>query len=137
MKVPDFLMLREFATTLYPRPRNDWTTPAPMPCEAPVTMTVFCLLAISASLNSVVVRISTFSPIVLWLFRHVRNSGKGFHILQTKLHGYQKTKGRSMIHREALAVEVRGEQRLTMAGRCQVERHEVRIRISRGVEIDR
>src|ERR1700722_4542195 len=50
MKVSDFLMLREFATTLYARSRNDWTTPAPMPCEAPVTMTVFCLLAISASL---------------------------------------------------------------------------------------
>src|ERR1700756_2401984 len=45
MKVSDFLMLREFATTWYPRSRNDWTTPAPMPCEAPVTMTVFCLLA--------------------------------------------------------------------------------------------
>src|SRR5580692_6165630 len=46
MKASDFLMLREFATTLYPRSRNDRTTPAPMPCEAPVTMTVFCLLAI-------------------------------------------------------------------------------------------
>src|SRR5882724_3313038 len=50
MKVSDLLMLREFATTLYPRSRNDWTTPAPMPCEAPVTRTVFGLLAISASL---------------------------------------------------------------------------------------
>src|SRR5580704_12415692 len=46
MKVPDFLMLRELATTLYPRSTNDWTMPAPMPCEAPVTMAVFCLLAI-------------------------------------------------------------------------------------------
>ena len=44
------LMLREFATTLYPRSRNDCATPAPMPCEAPVTITVFFLLAISASL---------------------------------------------------------------------------------------
>src|SRR5713101_4697279 len=56
MKVSDFLILREFATTLYPRSRNDWTTPAPMPCEAPVTMTVFCLLAMSASLALVEMR---------------------------------------------------------------------------------
>src|ERR1700675_2014011 len=45
-----FVMFREFATTLYPRSRNDWATPAPMPCEPPVTMTVFFLFAISASL---------------------------------------------------------------------------------------
>src|ERR1700722_10823132 len=42
-------MLREFATTSYPRSRNDRTTPAPIPCEAPVTITVFCLPGTSSS----------------------------------------------------------------------------------------
>ena len=44
-------MLREFATTLYPRSRNDRLRQLRMPCEPPVTMTVFCFqAAISASL---------------------------------------------------------------------------------------
>jgi len=42
-----------------------------------------------------------------------------------------------MIHGEGATVEVCGEQRLWMAGRRQVERHEVRVRIPRGIEIDR
>ncbi len=37
----DLLMFREFATTLQPRPRKAFTRPAPLPCEPPVTMTVF------------------------------------------------------------------------------------------------
>jgi hypothetical protein len=39
-------MCREFATTLYPRFKNASTTPAPIPREAPVTIAVFCELAI-------------------------------------------------------------------------------------------
>src|SRR5215510_11374056 len=46
---PAFDMLREVATTLYPRSRNAWTTAAPMPCEAPVTMTVFLLAILKSS----------------------------------------------------------------------------------------
>jgi len=42
-----------------------------------------------------------------------------------------------MIHRKGLAVDVCGEQCLWMAGRRQVERHKVRVRIPRGIEIDR
>src|SRR5580693_6633005 len=42
-----------------------------------------------------------------------------------------------MIHGEGPTVEVCGEQRLWMAGRRQVERHIVRVRIPRGIEIDR
>ena len=42
-----------------------------------------------------------------------------------------------MIHGKGLTVEVCGEQGLTMAGRRQVERHKVRVRIPRSIEIDR
>jgi hypothetical protein len=37
----DWVIFRELATTLKPRSTNAFTTPAPMPCEAPVTMAVF------------------------------------------------------------------------------------------------
>ena len=42
-----------------------------------------------------------------------------------------------MLHSERLAVEVRREQRLWMAGRRQVDRHEIRVRIPRRVKIHR
>src|SRR5580692_9375535 len=51
------VMFREFATTLYPRSRNDWAAAAPIPCEAPVTMTVFCWLTTSASLAVEIVQV--------------------------------------------------------------------------------
>src|SRR6202790_2226794 len=74
--------------------------------------------------------ISTPGPIVSWLFRDIRNPGNGLHILQNKFHGHQQTERCSMIHGKGLTVEVCGEQRLGMAGRRQVERHKIRIRIS-------
>src|SRR6516225_2145799 len=37
----DWVTFRELATTLKPRSRNALTIPAPIPCEAPVTMAVF------------------------------------------------------------------------------------------------
>src|SRR5689334_10931229 len=37
----DWVTFRELATTLNPRSTKAFTTPAPMPCEAPVTMAVF------------------------------------------------------------------------------------------------
>src|SRR5450755_4634936 len=89
------------------------------------------------ALNSVVARISTLGPIVSRLFRDIRNPRNSLHILQPKFHGYQETEWCSMIHGEGLTVKVCGEQRLWMAGRCQVERHEVRVRIPPGIEIDR
>src|SRR6476660_8631327 len=36
----DWVIFRELATTLKPRSTNSFTTPAPIPCEAPVTMAV-------------------------------------------------------------------------------------------------
>src|SRR6266851_2830806 len=89
------------------------------------------------ALDSVVTGISTFGPIVSWLFRDICNAGDSLHILQTKLYGHQQTERRSMIHGKGLTVEVCGEQRLWMAGRRQVERHRVRVKIPRGIEIDR
>src|SRR5712672_3158467 len=37
----DWVTFRELATTLKPRSTNPLTIPAPIPCEAPVTMAVF------------------------------------------------------------------------------------------------
>src|SRR5437879_3523171 len=37
----DWVTFRELATTLQPRSTNAFTSPAPIPCEAPVTMAVF------------------------------------------------------------------------------------------------
>src|ERR1700730_4468576 len=37
----DWVTFRELATTLNPRSTNPFTIPAPIPCEAPVTMAVF------------------------------------------------------------------------------------------------
>jgi len=37
----DWVTFRELATTLNPRSINPFTIPAPIPCEAPVTMAVF------------------------------------------------------------------------------------------------
>ncbi len=72
-------------------------------------------------LDSVVAGIPTFGPIVSWLFRDIHNLCNGFHILQAKFHGHQQPQRCSMIHSEGLAVEVRGEQCLRMAGRPQVD----------------
>src|SRR5215831_13387401 len=38
----DWVTFRELATTLKPRSANAFTIPAPIPCEAPVTMAVLC-----------------------------------------------------------------------------------------------
>jgi len=37
----DWVIFRELATTLKPRSTNSFTIPAPIPCDAPVTMAVF------------------------------------------------------------------------------------------------
>ena len=50
------------------------------------------------ALDSVVVGISTFGPVVSWLFRGICNPGIGLHILQAKFHGHQQTEWCSMIH---------------------------------------
>jgi hypothetical protein len=47
----DWVTLRELATTLKPRSTNAFTIPAPMPCEAPVTMAVLGRLLMVAHLK--------------------------------------------------------------------------------------
>jgi hypothetical protein len=48
----DCVTFRELATTLKPRSTNAFTIPAPMPCEAPVTMAVFCSLLMVGHLHT-------------------------------------------------------------------------------------
>src|SRR6266849_2826487 len=40
----DWVTFRELATTLKPRSTNPFTIPAPIPCDAPVTIAVFRVL---------------------------------------------------------------------------------------------
>src|SRR5229473_7682795 len=47
----DWVTFRELATTLNPRSTNPFTIPAPIPCEAPVTMAVFRWLLMVAYLQ--------------------------------------------------------------------------------------
>src|SRR5262245_34836164 len=49
----DWVIFRELATTLKPRSTKAFTMPAPIPCEAPVTMTVFRWLLMVAYLENV------------------------------------------------------------------------------------
>src|SRR6202521_5745004 len=49
----DWVTFRELATTLNPRSTNPFTIPAPIPCEAPVTMAVFRWLLMVVSLENV------------------------------------------------------------------------------------
>jgi hypothetical protein len=49
----DWVTFRELATTLKPRSTNPFTIPAPIPCEAPVTMAVFRWLLIVTYLQNV------------------------------------------------------------------------------------
>src|SRR5215470_16785110 len=51
------VICREFATTLYPRFTNASTSPAPIPCEAPVTIAVFRVSILSKLLYYSVERI--------------------------------------------------------------------------------
>src|SRR5438445_11443399 len=48
----DWVTFRELATTLKPRSTNPCTIPAPIPCEAPVTMAVFRWLLMVAYLQN-------------------------------------------------------------------------------------
>src|SRR5580704_10016582 len=88
-------------------------------------------------LDSVIRGIPISSPVISWLFRGIGNPRNGLHVLQPKLYGYQETEGCSMFHRESLTAEVCDKQRLRMACRCQVDRDEIGIRVTRGIEIDR
>src|SRR5580765_6785796 len=48
----DWVTFRELATTLKPRSTNAFTIPAPIPCDAPVTMAVFRGPLMVASLDT-------------------------------------------------------------------------------------
>src|SRR5215831_6394844 len=49
----DWVIFRELATTLNPRATNAFTIPAPIPCDAPVTIAVFAELLIGVYLENI------------------------------------------------------------------------------------
>src|SRR5467141_4405767 len=55
----DWVTFRELATTLKPRSTNPFTIPAPIPCEAPVTMAVFRGLFMAVHLENVLLQENT------------------------------------------------------------------------------
>src|SRR5262249_2913681 len=52
----DWVTFRELATTLKPRSTNAFTIPAPIPCDAPVTIAVFRWLLMVAYLQKFLLR---------------------------------------------------------------------------------
>jgi hypothetical protein len=58
----DSLTFRELATTLNPRSINAFTIPAPIPCEAPVTMAVFCWPLMAAYLEASCLNLHLWLP---------------------------------------------------------------------------
>jgi hypothetical protein len=80
------------------------------------------LIQFSRRLDSVVVGVSAFGPVVPRLLRYIGQPGNGLHILQTEFYGHQETERRSMLHSEGLTAKMRGEQCLGMAGSRQVDR---------------
>jgi hypothetical protein len=58
----DWVMFWELATTLQPRSTNPFTIPAPIPCEAPVTMAVFGGLLMVVYLQNVLSSGSEICP---------------------------------------------------------------------------
>src|SRR5205085_8884230 len=50
----DWVIFRELATTSKPRSTNPFTMPAPIPCEAPVTMAVFRVLLMVVYLENII-----------------------------------------------------------------------------------
>src|SRR5207253_7207613 len=69
----DWVTFRELATTLNPRSTNPFTIPAPIPCEAPVTMAVFPGLFMAVYLEN-----------VLFLENTLLVSGSGIRVPHTK-----------------------------------------------------
>src|SRR5215831_8364648 len=57
----DWVTFRELATTLKPRSTNAFTIPAPIPCDAPVTMAVFGWPPMVAYLEGLRKRINYFA----------------------------------------------------------------------------
>src|SRR4030095_12065099 len=91
----------------------------------------------SKSLDPVVVGISALCPEILRSFRGIRDSRNGLHIFEAELYRYKQTERRAVVHGKWASVEVGREQGLRMTGCRQIDRHEVRVGISPGTQIDR
>src|SRR6266446_4986808 len=87
----DWVTFRELATTLKPRSTNAFTMPAPIPCEAPVTMAVFRWLLM-----------------VIYLQKSVLSNGSIIrvqHDAVTRLAGFKSREGLvDLAHRKVLGL---------------------------------
>src|ERR1700686_1001643 len=72
-------------------------------------------------LDSVIVGITTFGPIVSRLLHDIGQLRDCLHILQSEFYRHQQAERGSMLHIQGLTVEMCGEQCLRMAGRRQIE----------------
>src|SRR4029077_4555253 len=55
-------------------------------------------------LDSVIVRITSFGPVVWRRFREIGQSGERLHILQAKFCGHDQAEWRSVLHSQGLTV---------------------------------
>src|SRR5262249_20105693 len=88
-------------------------------------------------LNAVVARIAALYPVVLRFIPHVRDPGDGFDIFQAELNRRKQTQRSPMIYSQQLSIKVSRQQRLRMARRRQVNRHEIGVGTPVGVEVYR
>src|SRR5258706_10930954 len=92
----DWVTLRELATTLKPRSKNAFTIPAPIPCDAPVTIAVFLVLLMIVCLET------DFSHVRGW---SSRSEIRVKHDTVTRLACFKSGKGLvDIAHREVLGL---------------------------------
>src|SRR5512133_4379883 len=85
--------------------------------------------------QSVIAGVTPLVPVIRRLFRRVRDRGDRLDVLQSELHGNDEAQGRTVIHAQPPAGEVRREKTLGMSGGPEVDGDVIRVGIARAVEV--